>query len=96
VLDPIAWYRGNSGVGFELDNGVDSSDWKEKQYDHTNAGTRKVGLKKPNPWGLHDMLGNVWEWCADTWRDSYEGAPTDGSARGATVFTQVRVDSPEV
>jgi formylglycine-generating enzyme required for sulfatase activity len=83
VLDPIAWYRGNSGVGFELADGWDSSGWKEKQYDHSKAGTRKVGLKKPNPWGLHDMLGNVWEWCADAWHESYEGAPTDGSARVA-------------
>jgi formylglycine-generating enzyme required for sulfatase activity len=29
---------------------------------------------------MRDVHGNVWEWCADAWNDSYEGAPTDGSA----------------
>lgn len=42
--------------------------------------TKTVGLKSPNELGLHDMNGNVWEWCADYWHDDYEGAPDNGSS----------------
>ena len=41
-------------------------------YRHT---TTEAGCFPPNAFGLFDMHGNLWEWCADAWHDDYQGAP---------------------
>ncbi|MBL0709169.1 MAG: SUMF1/EgtB/PvdO family nonheme iron enzyme, partial [Sulfurimonas sp.] len=59
----------------------DSSAGSFAWYDsNNNSKTHPVGLKKPNPWGIYDIHGNVWESCEDWYIDNYENTPRDGSA----------------
>jgi formylglycine-generating enzyme required for sulfatase activity len=67
LSDELANYRSSEVYG---------SSPKGKNRHQTSA----VGMFPANPWGLHDMHGNVLDWCLDQWHASYEGAPTDGSA----------------
>lgn len=77
-------YAARAGTGSRFFFGDDPGDLRSYAWfgAESNAGTRPVGSLAPNPWGLHDIYGNVWEWVQECWHPDYNGAPADSRVWG--------------
>ncbi len=72
-------YSCRSGSTISFYWGIDMNGDYCWYYTNSQGESHPVGQKLPNLWGLLDMSGNLLEWCEDSWHDTYDGAPSDGS-----------------
>jgi formylglycine-generating enzyme required for sulfatase activity len=81
LLTEAEWeYAARAGNPGRFTFGDDVTQLAEHAWFSENSGskTQPIAKKRANAFGLHDMHGNVWEWCEDNWHPDYRGAPNDG------------------
>jgi len=91
-------YAARAGTNTAFFYGDDEQGFDEYAWNGENSGfkTQPVGLKKPNPWGLFDIHGNVWEWTSSLYSQEFDGSEKidsslevgydDRSARGGAWY----------
>jgi formylglycine-generating enzyme required for sulfatase activity len=85
-------YAARAGTTSAYSWGDNPADFPDYAWNTTNANnqTHPVGLKKPNPWGLYDIHGNVWEWTASTYVEEFDGSELKGSTHKSKARRSVR------
>jgi formylglycine-generating enzyme required for sulfatase activity len=77
IITDVANYR---GTDWKLEGKIYSGNYSSGPKGKYLERTTDVATYPANTWGLYDLYGNVWEWCADHWSENYKDASTNSSA----------------